>query len=145
MSVIHCLSPKGLDGKQHSLCKVPSVIKSITSRWSMNISLTSSCVPHSKSSEYSSQNCKFPRCKIQFRFITSVIKRQCYREYKCIGNVFLQISELEEKIIQYALKVAEHEKSALMNIKEQQNLKKELEECQLYKAKYERLVISCIL
>ena len=54
----------------------------------------------------------------------------------------MQISELEEKITQYALKVAEHEKSALMNIKEQQNLKKELEGCQLYKAKYERLVIT---
>lgn len=58
------------------------------------------------------------------------------------NDVFLQISELEEKITQYALKVAEHEKSAQMNIKEQQNLKKELEECQLYKAKYERLVLT---
>ena len=68
------------------------------------------------------------------------------RNKHSIGNdVFLQISELEEKITQYALKVAGHEKSALMNIKEQQNLKKELEECQLYKAKYERLVLTWIL
>lgn len=51
----------------------------------------------------------------------------------------MQISELEEKITQYALKVADHEKNALLNKKEQQNLKKELEESQLYKAKYERL------
>lgn len=48
-----------------------------------------------------------------------------------------KISSLEEKITQYALKVAEHEKSALMNKKEQQNLKKGLEECQVFKAKYE--------
>lgn len=51
----------------------------------------------------------------------------------------MQISELEEKITQYALKVADHEKNALLYKKEQQNLKKELEESQLYKAKYERL------
>lgn len=54
-------------------------------------------------------------------------------------NIILQISGLEEKVTQYALKVAEHEKNALLNKKEQQNLKKELEECQVYKAKYERL------
>ena len=46
---------------------------------------------------------------------------------------------MEEKITQYALKVAEHEKNALMHMKEQQNLRKELEECQVFKAKYERL------
>lgn len=49
-----------------------------------------------------------------------------------------QISALEEKITQYALKVAEHEKGALLNKKEQQNLKKELDDNQVYKAKYER-------
>lgn len=55
------------------------------------------------------------------------------------NTIIIQISSLEEKITQYALKVAEHEKSALLNKKEQQNLKKELEECQLFKGKYERL------
>lgn len=50
----------------------------------------------------------------------------------------MQISELEEKITHYALKVADHEKGALLNKKEQQNLKKELDETQVYKAKYER-------
>lgn len=50
----------------------------------------------------------------------------------------MQISELEEKITHYALKVADHEKGALLNKKEQQNLMKELDETQVYKAKYER-------
>ena len=48
---------------------------------------------------------------------------------------------LEEKITQYALKVAEHEKNALIYKKEQQSLLKDLEGSQMYRQKYERLVI----
>lgn len=60
--------------------------------------------------------------------------------YCCVtrGNIF-QISSLEEKVTHYALKVAEHEKNALLSKKEHQNLKKELEEHLLFKEKYERL------
>lgn len=54
------------------------------------------------------------------------------------GNIF-QISSLEEKVTHYALKVAEHEKNALLSKKEHQNLKKELEEHLVFKEKYERL------
>ena len=56
-----------------------------------------------------------------------------------MGSVIPQVSSLEEKITVYAVKVAEHEKSALLVKKEQQNLKKELEECLVFKEKYERL------
>lgn len=48
-----------------------------------------------------------------------------------------KISSLEEKVTHYALKVAEHEKNALLSKKEHQNLKKELEEHLLFKEKYE--------
>ncbi|XP_067035923.1 coiled-coil domain-containing protein 186-like isoform X1 [Acropora muricata] len=48
-----------------------------------------------------------------------------------------KISSLEEKVTHYALKVAEHEKNALLSKKEHQNLKKELEEHFLFKEKYE--------
>ena len=53
------------------------------------------------------------------------------------SNIF-QISSLEEKVTHYALKVAEHEKNALLSKKEHQNLKKELEECLVFKEKCER-------
>lgn len=48
-----------------------------------------------------------------------------------------KISSLEEKVTHYALKVAEHEKNALLSKKEHQNLKKELEEHLVFKEKYE--------
>lgn len=48
-----------------------------------------------------------------------------------------KISLLEEKVTHYALKVAEHEKNALLSKKEHQNLKKELEEHLVFKEKYE--------
>ena len=65
-------------------------------------------------------------------------KEQCKKSQDETKILKAKISALEEKITQYALKVAEHEKNALMNMKEQQNLKKELEECQVFKTKYER-------
>lgn len=64
-------------------------------------------------------------------------KEQCKKSQDEAKILKAKISSLEEKITQYALKVAEHEKNALMNMKEQQNLKKELEECQVFKTKYE--------
>ncbi|KAL9983864.1 hypothetical protein ACROYT_G006107 [Oculina patagonica] len=64
-------------------------------------------------------------------------KDQCRKSQEDVKALKAKISGLEEKITQYALKVAEHEKSAVLNKKEQQNLKKELDENQVYKAKYE--------
>lgn len=66
--------------------------------------------------------------------------KSLYCGYCCVtwGNIF-QISSLEEKVTHYALKVAEHEKNALLSKKEHQNLKKELEEHLVFKEKYERL------
>ena len=48
-----------------------------------------------------------------------------------------QVSTLEEKITHYALKVATHEKNTMLHKKEQQSTRKELEESQTFKSKFE--------